>query len=404
MSAKPWFHFYPDNWKGDDALRMCSLHARGLWLEMLCIMRSAEPVGHLTVAGHTPTEQQLATLTGCDVDGLRAGLSELETYGVFSRVNDDPAGVIYSRKMVREAARTSAVENGKKGGNPNLERGSVPKDERVRWNRQSNPTKVEAVWHASKGLCKHCGVSLTRDDPNAPTAFEIDHVKPLRDGGTNDIENLQAACKSCNFDRVHQPMSNRGANAQKTEDRRQKDIKESNDSFVVGPPSDDVRTAFEEWNALAKRLGLPIAKGLDPGRRAVIKARLKSGGLEVWREVLAAVEASPYCLGENASGWRADLEFVCTLKSWRRLREGAYGPRAAKVSAPRPALPRGNVPDDVREAFKIEMGEAWAASYIDQCQWEPGALIAANGVACEKIRARAGMLLTRLGLAVRSKR
>jgi 5-methylcytosine-specific restriction endonuclease McrA len=27
--------------------------------------------------------------------------------------------------------------------------------------------------------------------------FEIDHIKPLTNGGTNDVDNLQLLCKSC---------------------------------------------------------------------------------------------------------------------------------------------------------------------------------------------------------------
>jgi hypothetical protein len=100
---------------------------------------------------------------------------------------------------------------------------------------------------------------------------------------------------------------------------------EANASFVAGKPSDEVRIAFDEWNALATRLGLPLARKLDEARRRAIRLRLADGGLEAWREALAAVEASDHCRGENDRGWRADLDFVCTASKFRRLIEGAYG-------------------------------------------------------------------------------
>ena len=46
MSVYPWLKFYPRDWRGDQALRLVSLHARGLWIELLCVMHEATPYGH----------------------------------------------------------------------------------------------------------------------------------------------------------------------------------------------------------------------------------------------------------------------------------------------------------------------------------------------------------------------
>jgi hypothetical protein len=52
-------------------------------------------------------------------------VAELEEHGVFSRTSE---GVIYSRRMVRDLAKRQAdVENGRKGGNPRLNRGVNPR-------------------------------------------------------------------------------------------------------------------------------------------------------------------------------------------------------------------------------------------------------------------------------------
>jgi hypothetical protein len=48
------------------------------------------------------------------------------------------------------------------------------------------------------------------------------------------------------------------------------------------------------------------------------------------------VERSRHCRGENDRGWKADLDFVCQQRSWRRLLEGAYGndaPAADRTAA-----------------------------------------------------------------------
>lgn len=120
--------FYTSDWRSDPALRMCGLVARGLWVELICLMHEATPYGHLLVNGQTPTDTQLGVLVGATPDQITAALGELESAGVFSRTR---AGVIYSRKMTRMAKKAaSARNNGRKGGNPNLskERDYPPSD------------------------------------------------------------------------------------------------------------------------------------------------------------------------------------------------------------------------------------------------------------------------------------
>jgi hypothetical protein len=60
----PWMKFYPADWRADPALRMCSLAARGLWMEILSIMHEADPRGSLLINGNTIGAKQLASLCG----------------------------------------------------------------------------------------------------------------------------------------------------------------------------------------------------------------------------------------------------------------------------------------------------------------------------------------------------
>lgn len=122
----PWMKFYPADWRSDPALRMCSLTARGLWVEMLCVMHEAEPYGHLLVAGKSPSPQQLSVLLGADLKTISAALAELVEAGV---VSQDGQGVYLSRRMVRDAEKAERDKaNGKGGGNPTLKRGVNPPD------------------------------------------------------------------------------------------------------------------------------------------------------------------------------------------------------------------------------------------------------------------------------------
>ncbi|WP_429041404.1 hypothetical protein [Bradyrhizobium elkanii] len=116
---KPWFKFYPQDWRGDAKLRMCSIAARGLWAEMLCVMHEADPYGHLIIGGKPVSTKQMASLAGIPLAECTKLMVELEMAGVYSRSADGKT--IHSRRMVRDKAKADLDrKNGKGGGNPKL--------------------------------------------------------------------------------------------------------------------------------------------------------------------------------------------------------------------------------------------------------------------------------------------
>lgn len=123
MSA-PWLKFYPTDWRADPALRSCSIAARGLWIEMLCIMHEAEPYGSLLIKGQRIDKKRLASLCGISEKECVSLLMELESFGVFEREQN---GTIYSRRMRRDAEKALKDKaNGKLGGNPKVKEGVNP--------------------------------------------------------------------------------------------------------------------------------------------------------------------------------------------------------------------------------------------------------------------------------------
>lgn len=114
MVKLPAFQFYPGDWLKDPAVRSVSLAARGLWIDMLCLMHESPRRGYLQHANGKPvTAEQLARMTGCSTDEVSRLLQELENAGVFSCTEH---GVIYSRRMIRdEHIRQVRREAGKKG-------------------------------------------------------------------------------------------------------------------------------------------------------------------------------------------------------------------------------------------------------------------------------------------------
>jgi hypothetical protein len=137
---RPAFQFYPSDWRSDTALQSCSLPARGLWIECMCLMHESERYGYLQVGGKALTNQKLARLVGEDSANVEALISELEEAGVFSR---DENGVIYSRRMVNdERIRNAHANCGKFGGNPNLVNQNKRNDENL-VNQTSNQKSEE---------------------------------------------------------------------------------------------------------------------------------------------------------------------------------------------------------------------------------------------------------------------
>jgi hypothetical protein len=88
------------DWLNDAALRMCSVAARGLWMDVLAMAHGGVPAGHLTVNGKPASTKQIAAISRCTEREVDRLLAELEEAGVFSRTD---AGVIFNRRMVRDA-------------------------------------------------------------------------------------------------------------------------------------------------------------------------------------------------------------------------------------------------------------------------------------------------------------
>jgi hypothetical protein len=125
-ARKPWMKFYPSDWRADAMLRLCSIGARGLWAEMMCIMHESDRYGSLLVNGKRIDKKQLAGLSGITEKECTSLLIELEGHGVFSRDDD---GTIYSRRMRRDYEKAEKdKENGKSGGNPSLKGWVNPQD------------------------------------------------------------------------------------------------------------------------------------------------------------------------------------------------------------------------------------------------------------------------------------
>jgi hypothetical protein len=114
----PAFQFYASDWLTDPALRMCSLQARGLWIELLCIMYLAPEVGVLMIGNQVLNEESVCNLIATSKKVVRKSFAELQKFDVIKR---DEQNRFYSKRMKEdEALRLIRREVGKLGGNPKL--------------------------------------------------------------------------------------------------------------------------------------------------------------------------------------------------------------------------------------------------------------------------------------------
>lgn len=121
----------------------------------------------------------------------------------------------------------------------------------------------------------------------------------------------------------------------RTEQIREEGSKARSTQTVDVPYSDEPLIAIREWNAVAERIGLPLAQRMTEQRKAKLKARLREvGGIEGWRAALQKVEASPFLTGrakraKGHEGWKCSLDFLLQESSLTKLMEGMYDGKSA---------------------------------------------------------------------------
>jgi hypothetical protein len=116
MAKSPGFWFFTGDWMKDPELRFCSIFARGLLVDLLCILHEAKEQGFASNPDGTArtNEQIIDAISGGSREEKLAALAELEQSGVLSR---DSRGVLFSRRVARLAdLQQTRKQNGSKGG------------------------------------------------------------------------------------------------------------------------------------------------------------------------------------------------------------------------------------------------------------------------------------------------
>jgi hypothetical protein len=166
---RPAFQFYPGDWLRSTDLRACSVGARGLWIDMLCLMHEGNPYGYLKVGGKVIHQDNLSRMVGATFAETEGWLKELRDAGVCST---DEAGCIYSRRMVRdEQIRLKRAAGGLLGGNPALLNGGKKINGKDNHPSNLQPTPAVASASASASPKKHKTNGRPRNGAADPPGF-----------------------------------------------------------------------------------------------------------------------------------------------------------------------------------------------------------------------------------------
>jgi len=112
----PSMQFYPGDWLKDPGLRACSPAARGVWMDVLCLMFEAEQRGVLRVKNGSKLRAISIKKLSKSIAGCKPKLlQELIDNGVMRVARKD--GAFYSKRLIREELqRRRKAKAGEKGG------------------------------------------------------------------------------------------------------------------------------------------------------------------------------------------------------------------------------------------------------------------------------------------------
>jgi hypothetical protein len=81
---------------------------------------------------------------------------------------------------------------------------------------------------------------------------------------------------------------------------------------------------IEKWNEIANNHDLPLVKVVTEKRRLLIASAIASHSIDDWITAMDAVDASAFCHGKNARGWKASFDWMIGPDIFAKLMEGNY--------------------------------------------------------------------------------
>jgi hypothetical protein len=136
--------------------------------------------------------------------------------------------------------------------------------------RQSlDPKLRDAVVQKDNGKCRgidnyECPLKDRTEDASG---FHVDHILPVADGGTDDIENLQLLCPCCHAVKTKRDADNRNTLAalKRQKEELKKELRELGMKDKIEREQEEIKRLQEQLNE--------IKRSNDPRRRAELSSR-----------------------------------------------------------------------------------------------------------------------------------
>jgi hypothetical protein len=185
------FSFYPTDWLKDPDLRRCSLAARGVWVDVLCLMFECESPGVLQSEGRAWPRVDLARAIGGNEGVVMRCLEELEAKGILQR--DGNGAYACSHMVAQERARSKRQEAARRRRDAKPQAIDKPKPSKHVEDSSARPSVVveASVDQVARPQPKEISLSLAklvRDQVLAESDSSV--VQKVEAGGSivNDLE------------------------------------------------------------------------------------------------------------------------------------------------------------------------------------------------------------------------
>lgn len=98
------------------------------------------------------------------------------------------------------------------------------------------------------------------------------------------------------------------------------------DTNVSMSSADDIQAVMDLWNTLEGRGDIKAIKSISPGskRRDSVNARLKSHGLDGFKEAIENIRSSDFLQGNNKKGWTIAFDWFIKPNNFIKVLEGNY--------------------------------------------------------------------------------
>jgi len=109
MKREPAFLFYSSDWLGDSKLSSCSPATRGIWIDLICVIRDRDHDGSVT-----DSIPKLARLSRCSTRELRTALRELADRKVINLTTEKPGVFRIHQDRLEEDIKERKSERARK--------------------------------------------------------------------------------------------------------------------------------------------------------------------------------------------------------------------------------------------------------------------------------------------------